>query len=128
MATTYKVADGHNVALISLNAIAPQPTTEGIKPTRRTFAADGTVYDEGRYIEFLFSIVGNVTAYQSLLDLFGVKTATTNEVTVYIRDEVFSWVRMNGTAIRPEPGKDVQWRRFFPRNVTILVRDLTAVS
>lgn len=126
--TTYKVADGFNVALVSLNTIAPQPSTEGIKATRRTFAASGAVLDEGKYIEFEFGIVGTVTAYQALLDLFGVKTALTNDVTVYVRDEVFSWVRMNGTAVRPEPGKDVQWRSFFPRNITILVRNLAVAS
>ena len=125
---TYKVADGHNVALESLTTVAPQPASEGIKPTRRTHSASGAVLDEGRYIELQFNIVGGVTAYQALLDLFGVKTAVTNQVTVYVRDETFAWVRMNGTAVRPEPGRDVQWRRFFPRNITILVRDLTAVT
>lgn len=126
--TTYKVADGHNVALVSLNVVTPQPTTEGIKATRRTYSASGAVLDEGKYIELQFGVLGGVTGYQSLLDLFGVKTALTNDVTVYVRDEVFSWVRMNGTAVRPETGQDVQWRRFFPRNITILIRNLSAAS
>jgi hypothetical protein len=126
--TTYKVKTGHDQALISLVAVAPQPMSEGIKPTRRTFAADGAVYDEARYVELEFSNVGSVTAYQALLTQFGILSVTSFDVTVYVRSETFAWVRMNGTAVRPEPGREVQWRRFFPRNVTILIKDLTAAS
>jgi hypothetical protein len=125
--STYRVADGHDVALVSLNVVDPQPKSEGIKSTRRTFAADGTVYDEGRYVELEFSMIPGVSEYQALLDAFGVKSALSNDVTVYVRDETFAWVRMNGTAVRPEPGRDVRWT-YFPRSVTILVRALEAVS
>lgn len=126
--STYRVKDGHNEALVDLVVISPQPQSEGIKPTRRTHAANGAVYDEGKYIELQFNIVAGVSAYQSLLSQFGVQSATTNEVTVYVRDETFAWVRMNGTAVRPEPGRDVRWSKFFPRDITILIKDLTAVS
>lgn len=125
--STYKVADGHDVALISLNEVVPQPKSEGIKATRRTFAADGTVYDEGRYVELEFGMVPSVTEYQTLLSAFGVQTALTNDVTVYVRDETYAWVRCNGTAVRPEPGRDVRWA-YFPRSVTLLVKDLEAAS
>lgn len=126
--SVYKVADGHDVALESLNTVSPQPRSEGIKPSRRSYAADGTVYDEGRYVELEFSMVSTVTDYQTLLSAFGVQSALSNDVTVYVRDETFAWVRMNGTAVRPEPGKDVRWRDMFPRDVTILVRNLETAS
>lgn len=126
--STYRVKDGHDEALVDLVVISPQPQSEGIKPTRRTHAANGAVYDEGKYVELQFNIVAGVTGYQSLLNQFGVQSTTTNEVTVYVRDETFAWVRMNGTAVRPEPGRDVRWNKFFPRDITILVKDLTAVS
>jgi len=126
--TTYKVADGHDIALVSLNEITPQPASDGIKATRRIQSANGTVIDEGKFIELQFNIMNNVTAYQALLTAFGVNSALTNDVTVYVRNETFAWVRMNGTAVRPEVGNDVQWRRYFPRNITILVKNLEVAA
>jgi len=126
--TTYRVADSHDVALVDLNVLDPQPRSEGIKPTRRTFGGDGTPYDEGRYVELLYSVVSSVTEYQTILDAFGVQTAGSNEVTVYVRDETFAWTRKNGLAIRPQPGQDVRWTNFFPRDVVILIRDLADAS
>ncbi len=126
--TTYRVADGHDVALVSLTVLDPQPRSEGIKPTRRTFGGDGTPYDESKYVELLYSMVGSVTEYQSILSDFGVQSAGSNEVTVYVRDETFAWTRQNGLAIRPEPGQDVRWTNYFPRDVVILVRDLADAS
>lgn len=125
---TYMVADGHDIAEESLTTIAPQPRSEGIKATRRVFLPDGTVQDDGRHIELEFSTIGDVATYQSLLSQFGVQSATTNEVTVMVPDETFAWVRMNGTAVRPQPGQDVSRRDFFLRNVVILVRDLVAAT
>lgn len=122
--TTYKVADGFNVALGSLNNVNPQPTSEGIKPTRRTHSVNGTVVDESKYVELVFNVLGRETTYQSLLNQFGIENALTNDVTVYVRDDKFTWVRMNGTAIKPEPGREMRWRSYFPRDVVILVRDL----
>lgn len=126
--STYRVKDGWNEALEDLVVISPQPTSEGIRPTRRTFSANGDVYDEGLYVEHQFNVVESVSAYQSILNQFGVQSATTNEVTVYVRDATFTWVRMNGIAVRPEMGRDVRWSKFFPRNVTLLVKDLVASS
>jgi len=126
--TTYRVADTHDVALVDLNVLDPQPRSEGIKPTRRTFGGDGTPYDEGKYVELLYSVVASVTEYQAILDAFGVKSAGSNEVTVYVRDATFAWTRQNGLAIRPQPGQDVRWSNFFPRDVVILVRDLEDAS
>jgi len=122
--SSYRVADGHDVALESLNVLDPQPRSEGIKPTRRTFGGDGTPYDEAKYVELLYSMVSSATEYQSILSAFGVQNAGSNEVTVYVRDETFAWTRQNGLAIRPQPGQDVRWSNYFPRDVVILVRDL----
>jgi len=126
--TTYRVADGHDVALESLNVLDPQPRSEGIKPTRRTFGGDGIPVDEGEYVELVYSMVGSATEYQSILNSFGVQSAISNQVTVYVRDETFAWTRQNGLAIRPEPGRDVRWSNYFPRDVVILVRDLEDAS
>lgn len=126
--STYRVADTHDVALDSLTVVDPQPRSTGIQTTRRTFAADGTVQDDGRYVVLEFTALASDTEYQTLLSTFGIQTATSNKVTVYVRDETFDWARMNGTAIRPEPGQDVKWKDYFPRDVSILIRDLEAAS
>lgn len=126
--STYKVADGHSVPAESLVTVDPQPRSEGIRCARRSYGAAGSVYDEGRYIELVFSMLPDAATYRSVLQQFGVQATLTNAVTVLVRDETFSWVRMNGTAVRPEPGRDVRWREFFPRDVVILVRDLEAAS
>ena len=126
--TKYMVADNFNVAEGSLAAVSPQPTSQGIRPGRRTWGADGTPLDESKYCELNFSMVEDVTAYQALLTAFGVNSALTNEVTVGIRDETFAFVRKNAVAIRPEIGRDVSWERFFPRDITILLRDIATAS
>jgi len=126
--SSYRVSDGHDVALELLTVLDPQPHSEGIKPTRRSFGGDGVPVDEGEYVELLYSMVPSATEYQTILNTFGVQSAISNQVTVYVRSETFAWVRMNGLAIRPQPGQDVRWSNYFPRDVVVLVRDLEAAS
>jgi len=126
--TTYRVKTGHDQALVDLVDVSPQPTSPGIKPTRRTYAADGSVYDEARYVELEFSMVPTASDYQTMLAQFGLSASVLDAaVTVYVRNEIYAWVRMNGRAVRPEIGREAQWR-YMPRNVTILVKDLEAAS
>lgn len=127
MVTLYKVSNtGHNVALLSLSTITPQPHSTGIQATRRTYGADGSALDEGRFIELEFALVQSATMYSALLTQFGVLNSLTNDVTVYIPDERLTFIRYNGIAVRPQPGRDMRQTRFFPRNITILIRDLEA--
>jgi hypothetical protein len=121
----YKVKNtGHNVALVDLVNVVPQPHSTGIQTTRRSFSADGTAYDEAKFIELEFNLVQGPTLYVALLTLFGVNNNLTNLVTVLIPDERLAFIRYNGTAVRPSPGKDMRQTRFFPRNIVILVKDL----
>jgi hypothetical protein len=126
--TTYKVADGWNVALISLNELTPQPSSTGIQPTRRTHTASGDVYDDGEYVELDFDVLEDEAQYLTVLTAFGLNNALTNQVTVYVRDDTWAWVRKNGVAVRPEMGREARWNSFFPRNIEILVRDLETAS
>lgn len=124
---TYLVsATGYNVALVSLAPVSPQCRSTGVQSTRRSYAADSSVHDEGRYIELIFDIIPNATVYQALLTQFGVVNVLTCPVTIYAPDERYSPTRMNGIAVRPEVGKDQASRNYFIRNVTILVKDLAA--
>lgn len=121
---TYQVADGADNEA-GFSDVSPQPKSEGIKPTRRTYGADGTVIDEGKYVELEFNMLASQSAYDSLLTQFGIDGTLTNVVTVSVRDETWAFVNKNGTAVRPEMGRDARWNNFFPRDIVILIRDLS---
>lgn len=124
----YRVADGHDVVLGSLTVLDPQPSSEGIQPTRRTFAASGSVKEEGLFIELEYSALEGATQYNDILIDFGIDALDTNDVTVYVRTPYYGYVRYNGTAVRPEVGRDIRWRQYFPRDVVILVKNLVLAS
>lgn len=130
--STYRVASGHNIALGSLTVLDPQPDPgPGIQVTRRSFAADGSVNDQGRYIEFTWSAYTNANDYIQLLGLFGLGQNTSSaDVTIYVRDEIYDWIRLNGRAIRPIPGFTVKWGdvQSRPLDIVILVKDLATVT
>ncbi len=123
--SSYKVKDGFDQALVDLVTITPQPRSEGVLRVRRTYAAGGAVIEEGRYIELVWDLVGDIAAFQSLLNQFGLGSALTNEVTLYAPEQYYAYNRFNGVAVRPELGRDVSRNDFFVRNITILFRDLT---
>jgi hypothetical protein len=128
MTTTYAVADGFDVADMSLNTLVPQPRCPGIRPTRRSYAASGAVLDEGNYVELIFSMLESVTSYQAILTQFGLNNADTNEVTVRVRDKRFTTVRMNGLAICPVIDEGLSWSEYLPRDIVILVRNLETAA
>lgn len=119
----YKVSIGVNVDEGDLVAVAPQPKSEGVKYTRRTLGADGTIHQEGPYLELEYNALESAQQYRDLLAQFGLDAATTGPVTILARDEQYASDRYNGLAVRPEPGRDNGWS-YFPRNVTILIRNL----
>lgn len=127
--TDYRVATGSNVAFGSMNVIDPQPRSDGIKCTRRSYSADGSITEEGRYIEFDWNVLKDITSYQAILSAFGLSASVKSAaVTVYVKDESQAFLRMNGTAIRPEIGRDFAYNNAHPRNVTMLIRDLSVAS
>ncbi len=125
---TYKQHDGHDVILASLTDISPQPHSTGVQATRRSYSANGDVTDQGLYIELLFEAVESNTAYGTLLTLFGVNVALTNDITLYCPGPALAWTRYNGTAVRPEVGRDLKRENYFPRAIIILVKNLAAAT
>lgn len=113
---------GHNVAIGDLDPIVPQPRSEGLQATQRSYSANGGIYQSGLYTELQWSALGTVALYAALLAQFGLTTALSAEVTVQVRDQNFAWIRMNGTAVRPEQGKDIR-RDILLKGVVILIRD-----
>ena len=130
--TTYRVKTTHDVILASLTVLDPQPSGDCvIQTTRRTFSADGSATDQGRYAIMRWSAYTNAAAYRTLLGLFGLSASVASAaVTVYVRDETFTWIRMNGTAIRPEPTREVRWGEVQsrPLRIGILIRDLAVIA
>ena len=77
--STYRVATGHDVVLGSLTVLDPQPDPGTlIQATRRSYAADGTPTDQGRYIELPWSALEDGTAYTDLLTDFGLSASTSS--------------------------------------------------
>lgn len=123
MASSYKVATGSGVALVSLNTVAPQPRSEGVKASRRTYSADGAIHDEGLFVNLIFDVVEDSTDLGTLLTQFGLNAATSAAVTVYVPNQIHTYARYNGTAMRPEISRE----SYFLRGIQIVIRDLTAL-
>lgn len=127
--STYRVADGFNVALGSLTVLTPQPRSEGLQYARRTYGGSGAVYDEGPFVELQWDVLEDATEYQAIVDtIFGVSRPLTNAITIYLRNQYYAWVRMNGIAVSPENVRDLHWRQFFPRDLTIIVKGLAIAT
>jgi hypothetical protein len=130
--TDYRVAVGHNIALASMTKLAYpfsySPRGGIVRPTRRSYLGDGTVWDEGLWVPFSWSSMRNPDYYESVLSAFGLSVSTTSaNVTVYCLNQVLNKIRYNGRAILPEPGADLDYN-IFPRDITIIVRDLVALA
>jgi len=125
----YKVGNtGFNIATASMSIITPQPRSTGVQSTKRTFAANGNVFESALYIELLFSVLPTAYEYQQLLAQFDLNTFINKNVTIYAPDEQFFWQRFNGIAVRPEMGKDAKRDRYMIRDITILVKHLELLA
>lgn len=123
----YRVEEGHDIALIDLDVIVPQPTSGGIRPTVRTYSTGGNVVELAPYAILEWSVIETPTEYQTLIGQFGLTSALEALVTVYIRKDNFAYARFNATAVRPENGVDMEWSQYFLRNVRIILKKLTAL-
>lgn len=127
MASDYRAASGYGVALGSLVAINPQPSSGGIKATQRTYGTSGKAHEMGEYAELVWSVVETPTQYASILSQFGLTSVLENQVTVYIRNSAFAYARYNAIAVRPQLGVDGNWDNYFLRGVVIVLRNLVAL-
>lgn len=127
MASDYRVATGHDVALVSLNVINPQPAGGGVMVVQRNIGADGTVHEIGKWARLEWNVLDSATEYLAVLTAFGLHNALTASVTVYIRNEFFAYARYNATATRPQMQSQVRWENFFPRDISIILKELEAL-
>lgn len=123
----YSVKIGHGWTAGALTAMTPQPHSTGLQRTRRSIAADSSVYEEAPYILLEWNVLASSNAYGTLLNQFGLVSGLTCLVTVLVPNNFFAYSLYNGTAVQPEMGTDAKWSNFFLRDITILVRDLVAL-
>lgn len=118
--TSYRVADGHDVALGSLTVLDPQPASPGLQYVQEAWGGSGP-YRQGPYWVFSWNNVDESTL-RSILTAFGLDAAETNDVTAYGQDDRFNWVRKNGTAYRSVPGAGIDRRPLrFPSLEIVIV-------
>lgn len=122
----YKVGIGHGLLVGALSTISPQPRSNGVQRTRRSYAADGSIYQESSYVILEWAVLNDDNEYGTLLNLFGLVVGLTSPVTILCRNEFFAFTLYNGTAVQPDMGSQVHWE-WFPRDIQILVRDLVAL-
>lgn len=123
----YRIGIGHDLDLGDLTLLQPQPTSTGVQVTRRVVAANGMVHDQGLYVQLIWPVLEGDAEYRTILGYFGLNAAKVADVTIYARDERWLYRRYNGLAVQPELGTDARWR-YFPTNITILVRNLKEVD
>jgi len=124
---THKIADAHNNEA-GLATVSPQPVSPGILFPRRFFSVDRTPYNDGSpFTRWIYSMIPPET-YAALLSTFGLTTALYNDVTVsVVGDDRTTFANYNGRIIKPEPDKDVRYRKGFYRDVMFLIVELVAI-
>lgn len=127
MASDYRVATGHGVALLSLAAVAPQPASSGFKHTERSYGLSGAVYEQAPYIELVWTMLETPTQYTTLLGQFGLTSVLYADVTVYIPNADYAYTRYNAVAVKPQIGADGQRENYFLRNFVIVLKNLVAL-
>lgn len=121
----YQMASGHDVALIDLDPIVPQPRSpDGVQAAERDFGLDLSVYEQGLFIVLQWSSIQNATGYQTLLGQLGLDSALRQAITLYAPNFEREWHRWNGYAIRPTSPNFA----IFPRDIRILVNQLEQID
>lgn len=119
----YRVYPAINTALGSLTVLNPQPRSEGVKPTQRSFGLGGVVWEQGLYIELIYDFLETPAEVASVYGDYGLDVDKQSSVTIYAPDDMYVYRRYNGVAIRPVPS----WNNYFPRSVSIVVGRLVLI-
>lgn len=120
----YAVKPGQNVALASLVALNPQPTCEGLLYTRTSALGDRSVWKEGPYLPFVWTVLKSVAQYQAILTSCGLASADLALVTVTGPDARYNIVRYNATVALPA---DLRRQNFRLRNLQLMFTDLVQI-
>lgn len=124
----YRVAIGHDIAYASMTVFNPQPKGDFVAPVERKYGISGAHHDQGAFLKLHWDFLDDETAYQSLMNVIGILDSTTEEVTVYARNDSMYWRKYNATAHRPEPNVDMKWDNLFPRDINVYFTDLVQIA
>lgn len=124
--TIYKVALGFDAADELLEPLVFQPRSDGVRPLVVNPTPLGAV-EHGLYAVLVWNVLEGAEEYQAVLAQLGLNSGVAREVTITLPNFTRNWDKYNGVALRPVPGEDVRWN-FFPRDLTIIVRDLQAFA
>lgn len=128
MASDYRIAAGHDIALGSLTVLSPQPRGLPVRPTQRTFGLSRASYDLGEYCEWVFDYFVSSTAYSAMLTTMGLGSVNVADVTIYTRNARLVYQRLNATVTLPEMGQDGDWSSYYLRNVVFRFTNLQVAS
>lgn len=124
----YQVGLGWDIPLDDLVVLNPQPRSPNMGVVRRAYVVSTVpgVIDQKTFVPLLYSGLGSAVQWRAVATQFGLEVwnVKTAKVTVYVRDFEYSWVRKNGIAVRPLIRGGIEWRDFFPRDITIIVKEL----
>ena len=120
----YRAATGSNIVLASLTKIPLQPYSPGVKATRRVPMGDGSILDQGLYVDWIYNVIEDATQLLTVLTPLGLHTAKFAKVTIYTRDDLYAYHLYNGTARRPI----ASWDNYFAREVVIRITNLEFIS
>lgn len=124
----FMIADGHNVAFGGLVAIDPQPEAGPIQFVQSSYAPSGVVHNQGAFCVWRFGVLEDEDHVLSVLTQAGLHNADFNLVTIYTLDQRMQWGRFNARVALPEPGVDLRWEQFFPRNFALTFTRLQALA
>jgi hypothetical protein len=119
----YAVHAGFDSSTSDLVRIDPQPSSKGIKVTRRSHSHNGDLIDEFLYCNLDFNIT-SIADYQDLLIQLGLDSSDDNEITLSHRDKALRWKKWNGKINIPTFGDDFSYHDFFPREISFLVTEM----
>lgn len=125
--TEYKIAVGHDVALVTMVRINPQPKAQPVAPVQREYGASPSYHEQGLYVCLEWDYIFSETEYVNLLAYFDFDDQDVAAVTVYCRDQNFAYNRYNGYAFKPKMGEDVKWENMFISGVKVYITDLEAL-
>jgi len=120
----YKVLPGFNGATAALVKVPLQPISTGGLATRRTLMGDGSILDQGLYVEWTYSVIEDAAQLLTVLTPLGLHTAKSAAVTIWTRDDLYAYHRYNGVAQRPP----ASWENYFARGVIIRICNLVQLS
>lgn len=119
MSNEFLIADGHSVPLVSLVAIDPQPEVGPIQFVSVTYGLSGVPHFQGGFCVARWGVLEDEAQVLSVLTQAGLHNADFNDVTIYTLDHRMQWGRFNARVVLPEPGADMKWQEFSPKDFTL---------